>query len=145
MLGRDRLESKVLTFMDPALNGAIVVSKTAKHAGPNGSADLAAGFTVTDANGGTETVSTDATGNGCVDGVPKGAATVSETTVPAGYHAGADQIVTVVAGTTCANSDGVVASFVNIPLTNLTVSVDSQVVGGTASTITCDDPSATRT
>ena len=31
-------------------------------------------------------------------------------------------------------------SFVNVPLTNITVSVDSQIDGGTASTIDCGDP-----
>ena len=41
----------------------------------------------------------------------------------------------------CADSPygGETVSFVNIPLTNLSVSVDSQVDGGTASTIDCDD------
>jgi hypothetical protein len=47
--------------------------------------------------------------------------------------------VTVVGGTTCANADGVLASFTNVPLTDITVSVNSQVVGGTASTIDCVD------
>jgi Prealbumin-like fold domain len=126
-----------LTFVDPRQNGAIRITKTAKHAGPNGSADLVAGFTITDSNGGTHTVSTDATGNACVDGLPPGAATVSETGPPAGYSPGPDQSVTVVSGTTCANGDGVLASFTNIPLTNITISVHSQVVGGTSSTMDC--------
>jgi len=47
--------------------------------------------------------------------------------------------VTVAGNTTCNNADGVVASFENIPLTDITVSVDSQVDGGTSSTITCGD------
>jgi hypothetical protein len=126
-----------LTFVDPRQLGAIRITKTAKHAGPNGSANLVAGFTITDSNGGTHTVSTDATGNACVGGLPPGAATVSETTPPAGYSPGPDQSVTVVSGTTCANGDGVLASFTNIPLTNITISVHSQVVGGTSSTIDC--------
>jgi hypothetical protein len=42
---------------------------------------------------------------------------------------------------TCADSPygGETVAFGNTPLTNLTVSVDSQIVGGTASTIDCDD------
>jgi hypothetical protein len=131
-------DALVLTFTDPALTGAITITKTAKHAGPNGSANLVAGFTVTDSTSGTHAVSTDADGHGCVDGIPQGAATVSETGPPAGYHPGPDVPVTVVAGTTCADANGVNASFANIPLTNITISVDSQVVGGTSSTIDCD-------
>jgi uncharacterized surface anchored protein len=134
-------ENKELEFTDVLQTGAITIAKTAKHAGPNGSANLVAGFTITDSGGGTSTVSTDATGAACVDGLPPGDATVSETGPPTGYSAGADQTVTVVGGTTCANADGVVASFTNIPLTNITVSVDSQVVGGTSSTIDCVDSS----
>ncbi len=137
-------EQKVLTFTDVLQTGAITIAKTAKHAGPNGSANLVAGFTVTDSALATHSVSTDATGSGCVDGLPPGSATVSETSPPTGYSAGADQTVTVVGGTTCTNADGVVASFENIPLTNITVSVDSQVVGGTSSTITCgSEPTVT--
>jgi uncharacterized surface anchored protein len=132
-------ENKQLEFTDVLQTGAIVIAKTAKHAGPNGSANLVAGFTITDSGSGTHTVSTDATGAACVDGLPPGDATVSETGPPTGYSAGADQTVTVVGGTTCANADGVVASFTNIPLTDITVSVDSQVVGGTASTMDCVD------
>jgi hypothetical protein len=134
-------ENKELDFTDVLQTGAIVIAKTAKHAGPNGSPNLVAGFTITDSGSGTHTVSTDATGAACVGGLPPGDATVSETGPPTGYSAGADQTVTVVGGTTCANADGVVASFTNIPLTDITVSVDSQVVGGTSSTIDCVDSS----
>ena len=132
-------ENKELEFTDVLQTGAIVIAKTAKHAGPNGSANLVAGFTITDFGSGTHTVSTDANGAACVDGLPPGDATVSETGPPTGYSAGADQTVTVVGGTTCANADGVVASFTNIPLTDITFSVDSQVDGGTASTMDCVD------
>ena len=38
---------------------------------------------------------------------------------------------------------GETVSFVNTPLTNLTVSVESQVPGGTASKITCTDQAPT--
>lgn len=136
-------EDKTLSYVNVLQTGAIVIEKTAKHAGPNGSPNLVADFTITDSGAGTTPASTDSAGHACVDGLPPGSATVSETGPPTGYNAGPDQIVIVVAGTTCANADGVVASFVNIPLTNITVSVDSQVDGGTASTITCDDPDAT--
>jgi uncharacterized surface anchored protein len=138
-------DSLPLTFTDPLLSGAIVIAKTAKHADKSGntSPNLVAGFTITDSGGAETTTSTDSDGAACVDGLPAGDATVSETGPPTGYSAGADQVVTVVGGTTCANADGVVASFVNTPLTDITVSVNSQVDGGTSSTISCDDPDAT--
>ena len=57
-------------------------------------------------------------------------------TLPAGYHSDdLDQTYTVVEDTTSA--DAVKAEFVNIPLTNVTVTVDSQIDGGTASSIDC--------
>jgi uncharacterized surface anchored protein len=137
-------ENRTLTFTNVLQTGAITIAKTAKHADPDSSPNLVAGFTVTDSDGGTHSVSTDATGSVCVDGLPPGDATVSETGPPTGYSAGADQTVTVVGDTTCAGTGGVVASFENIPLTDITVSVDSQVVGGTSSTITCgDEPTVT--
>jgi hypothetical protein len=131
-------------FTNVLQTGAIRIAKTAKHADPDSSPNLEAGFTVTDVDGGTHSVSTDATGNACVDGLPPGDATVSETGPPTGYSAGADQTVTVLGNTTCTGADGVLASFENIPLTNITVSVDSQVDGGTSSTITCgSEPTVT--
>ena len=137
-------EARVLTFTDPAQAGALVIAKTAKHADAGSSPNLVAGFTITDSGGGTTTVSTDSTGAACVDGLPPGGATVSETGPPVGYSAGADVTVTVVNGTTCADANGVLASFENIPLTDITVSVDSQVDGGTSSTITCgSEPTVT--
>jgi hypothetical protein len=64
--------------------------------------------------------------------------TVTET-VPSGYHAaGATaKTVTVTDEATCNAGPKAEVGFSNTPLTNLTVSVDSQVDGGTASTITC--------
>jgi uncharacterized surface anchored protein len=126
-----------VTFVDPAQTGAIKIVKTAKHAGA-GSPNLAAGFTITDSNNATHAATTDATtGLACVAGLPLGSATVSETTVPAGYQAPVDVTVTVVKGDCTASGAAVEASFENKPLTDLTVSVSSQVAGGTVSKITC--------
>src|SRR5262249_59501301 len=80
-------------------------------------------------------------GNACVPNVPVSALdgdySVTES-LPAGYHnADLTQSYTVVAGTTCATATPV--QFVNIPLTNISMSVDSQIDGGTSSTITCTD------
>jgi Prealbumin-like fold domain len=138
-------DSLELEFTNVLQNGAIVIEKTAKHADPNSSPNLVAGFTITDVDGGTHSATTDTDGAACVDGIPPGDATVSETDPPDGYSGGADQVVTVVGGTTCTNADGVIASFENVPLTDLSVTVDSQVDGGTSSTVSCtpDGPSGT--
>ena len=82
---------------------------------------------------------TDADGNACVADLPvsflDGDYTITET-VPAGYvNAEPVQTYTVVEDTDCASA--MVASFVNTPLTNLSVVVNSQIDGGTASTIAC--------
>jgi len=54
--------------------------------------------------------------------------------------------VTVTTESTCGDGNEAAAGpFHNIPLTNLTVSVDSQVDGGTASTISCEPPSPPET
>ena len=67
-----------------------------------------------------------------------GGYTVTEN-VPAGYVAdGAlTKDVTVTETSTCGDGHEATVVFANTPLTNVTVIVDSQVIGGTASTIVC--------
>ncbi len=133
------------TFVNVIERGAIEIAKTRKHAAAEGGEEGHAGvaFTVTNATNGTDiTVETDALGMACVDNLPvsvlDGGYTVTEA-LPNGY-ANDDLVETVtVTESTCAGDDGVKASFTNTPLTNVTVSVDSQVDGGTASTIQCTD------
>jgi len=121
--------------------GAIDISKVAKDAAAGGEKPLAGvEFTVTNVTNGTDvTVATDADGVACVDGLPvsvlDGDYTVTET-VPNGYAPVSPQDVTVVEST-CGTAAAVDADFVNIPLTNVTISVDSRVDGGTASLIEC--------
>jgi len=59
--------------------------------------------------------------------------------VPTGYTvlggAGPRAVAVTTAGATCPNGDAV--AFHNLPLTTITVTVDSLVVGGTSSVITC--------
>jgi Prealbumin-like fold domain len=122
--------------------GAIKVTKTRKHAadGPGDHPHAGVTFTV---NGVSKV--TDANGQACFDGLLFGTYTVHET-VPAGYSVDAnDKQVTVDNTAGCGDNPygGESVSFHNTPLTDLSVTVDSQVAGGTASTVTCtpDGPS----
>jgi uncharacterized surface anchored protein len=124
------------TYVNQQLLGAIKVTKTYKHAASGSGDHPQAGvdFTV---NGVTK--STDSNGEACFDGLPFGNYTVHET-VPAGYHVDAnDKSVAVDNNATCSDTTytGETVSFHNTPLTDLSVSVNSQVDGGTASTVNC--------
>jgi hypothetical protein len=126
------------TFVNTLKLGAIEVTKTRKHAadGPGDHPHAGVDFTV---NGVTK--ATDADGKACFDNLQFGSYTVHEVT-PAGYLGEADKTVVVDNVASCSDDPyvGETVSFHNTPLTDVTVSVDSQVDGGTASTITCDDP-----
>jgi Prealbumin-like fold domain len=128
----DRVEC---TFVNTLQTGAIKITKTRKHAAtPANDAHAGVEFTVD----GT-TVMTDANGEACVDGLAFGTYTVEES-VPPGYVSDDPSKDVTVDNTADCDDDpygGETASFHNTPLTNLTVSVDSQVDGGTASTIDC--------
>ncbi len=150
-IGLSAGETVTCTFHDTRETGAILITKTRKHAA-SGSGDhpqSGVTFTVTggelDADG--IDVVTDSNGEACVDGLVLssfagvGDYTVTET-VPSGYSADdGPATVTVDTEATCDDDPyvGETADFHNTPLTNITVSVDSQVNGGTASTIICKD------
>ena len=133
-------ETVTCTFTNTLQVGAILVTKTRKHAadGPGDHPHAGVNFTV---NGVTKT--TDSNGQACFDGLTFGTYAVHET-LPAGYHGEADKNVTVDNTATCSDSPygGETVSFHNTPLTNLSVTVDSQVPGGTDSQITCTPPGA---
>ena len=145
-IGLSAGETVTCTFHDARQNGAIRVTKTRKHAA-DGSGDhphAGVDFTITGGSlpaGGT-TVTTNAQGQACVDGLVLssfvGDYTVHEVT-PTGYHGEANKTVTVDNEANCGDDPygGETVSFHNTPLTDLTVSVNSQVDGGTASTIAC--------
>ncbi|KRE21137.1 hypothetical protein ASG80_13840 [Agromyces sp. Soil535] len=128
--------------LDTGINncGALKIVKTKKHAASTPTTQPHAGV-VFGVTGGTlpagTTVTTDANGVACLAGIAAGSYTVTET-VPTGYAVTSanPQTGTVVEDTTCATATPV--TFTNVPLTNFTVSVDSQIDGGTASTIDCD-------
>ena len=130
------------TFTNVAQKGAIQVTKTAKHADTSGntSPNLAATFTVKKNGTSVGTITTDGTtGKGCLGDLPLGSYTVEETNGPNGYAKDTDTETAAVNSKGTCLSGFVNVSFENTPLTNLTVSVDSHVDGGTASTITCDN------
>jgi Prealbumin-like fold domain len=140
-----------LTFVDPRQRGAIEITKTRKHAadGPGDHPHSGVTFTITGGElpaGGT-TVVTNGSGQACLDGLVLssfvGDYTVTET-VPDGYVASpTSDVVSVVAESSCGDGNEAAAGpFHNTPLTNVTVSVDSQVPGGTSSTIDCVSGSA---
>jgi len=124
------------TYFNKQNLGAIKVTKTRKHAadGPGDHPHAGVTFTV---NG--QSKQTDANGVACFDGLEFKSYTVHET-VPAGYNVDQnDKSVTVDNSASCSGNpyDGETVSFHNTPLTNITISVDSQVDGGTASTMDC--------
>jgi hypothetical protein len=135
-------ETVTCTFTNTLQTGAIQVTKTRKHAadGPGDHPHAGVSFTV---NGVTK--QTNANGQACFDGLMFGTYTVHET-VPAGYVVDAnDKQVTVDNTAACSDTPygGETVSFHNTPLTDVSVTIDSQVDGGTASTVSCtpDGPS----
>jgi hypothetical protein len=141
-------ETVTCTFHDARETGAILITKTRKHAADGSGDHPHAGVTFTITGGELPAagipVVTGADGTFCLDGLVLssfvGNYTVTET-VPTGYHvvtpASGSTTVAVTAEATCASGTKAAADFHNTPLTNLTVSVTSQVTGGTASKITC--------
>jgi hypothetical protein len=142
----DSFTAALKDFIAPtALNidqcGAIQVTKTAKHKDSGTSPNLGATFTVKQGTTTVGTITTDpATGKGCLGNLQLGTYTVSETSGPSGYKLDTDTETANVTTTGSCSSGFVNVSFENVPLTNITVSVDSQVPGGTNSTIDCEPP-----
>jgi uncharacterized repeat protein (TIGR01451 family) len=129
--------------------GALQITKTAKHADTSGdtSADLVATFTITDAGGNERTLTTDATGVGCIDGVAVGNTTsIVETSVPSGYSAPTIANANVASGNCNGNvlgTGGTSIGVENTPLTDITWTVDSLRAGATSTTVTCYDGTGT--
>ncbi len=137
-------ETVTCRFTNERMRGALRIVKQRSHAayGPGPHPHPGVSFLV---SGGEIAVPiplvTDENGVTCIDNLPLSALvgnySVTEV-VPAGYVP-ADSLTktapVVTAGLSCPQGDEV--DFANIPLTNITVSVDSQIPGGTLSTITC--------
>ena len=144
-------ETVTCTWHDARDKGGIDILKLRKHAadGPGDHPQPGVVFTVTGGElpqAGVQ-VTTDANGQACVDGLVVsslvGDYTVTES-VPSGYHnvGGVSQTATVSEAATCSSGNRPLKTFHNIPLTNISISVDSQVDGGTASHIDCDGNTA---
>jgi hypothetical protein len=136
------------TLVDPRKRGAIQVTKTAKHKDSSSKPNLAATFTVKQGTTTVGTITTDpVTGIGCLGDLPFGSYTVTETSGQPGYKLDPDtETVNVSSKGTCSGtgSEGPAkVAFQNVPLTNITVSAESQVPGGTASKIDCTGLTAT--
>ena len=141
-------ETVTCTFHNARERGAIDITKLYKHGASGSSAYIAQeGVEFTVSGGGLSTPITAVTlanGHACVSGLLVSAFggnyTVTET-VPTGYHnvdaAGITRTGIAVTESTCASTTAT-PIFHNMPLTNITVSVNSQVDGGTGSTIDCD-------
>ena len=119
--------------------GALVIEKTRKHAadGPGDHPHEGVTFTVSsDLLENDVELITNGDGEACLDSLESGEYTATET-LPAGYVAvDSEQTWTVVEGTDCDTAP--MLTFSNVPLTDITVSVNSQVDGGTFSSIDCD-------
>ena len=141
-------ETVTCTFVNAREKGSIKIVKTRKHAAGGSGDQPHAGVTFTVTGGGLAqgiVVQTNAQGVACVPNLVVsglvGNYTVTET-VPTGYAALSTNPQTAAVAESaadCSNTPaGATKTFANMPLTNITVSVDSQVNGGTASTIDCD-------
>ncbi|WP_438856408.1 MSCRAMM family protein [Agromyces sp. M3QZ16-3] len=141
-------ETVTCTFTNAREKGAIKIVKTRKHAASGSGDHPHAGVTFTVTGGNLSqgiVVQTNAQGIACVPNLVVsslvGNYTVTES-VPSGYVALSTNPQTASVSESAADcSDtpaGAVKTFANMPLTNFTITVDSQVDGGTASTIDCD-------
>ncbi len=147
----DELPVEVGPIVNERSRGALKVVKERKHAASGiGLNHPHAGieFTVTGGPEGVDVVAvTDAMGVLCIDGLLLGEYAVTET-VPTGYivDGSAAKVVEVTNNDgDCSDGSGTfdVVEFLNIPLTSITVSVDSQVDGGTYSSIVCSGDDGT--
>lgn len=124
-----------LTFVNPRKRGAILITKTRKHKAGGGADQPHPGVTFK-VNG--QSGVTDNNGQVCFGDLLFDTYQVTET-LPTGYVAEGNltKNVDVDTKSTCGDGNEAQVSFANIPLTDIFVQVNSQVSGGTASTINC--------
>jgi len=132
-------ETVICTFVNQWQVGSITIKKSAMHVtAPGGTIPQAVNFVIHDnVTQADIPIATDSSGTVCMDNFAFGTNryTITEQT-PAGCSADTpSQTVTGNTVSRCGDGHGVVANFTNTPLTNVTVSVDSQVDGATLSDI----------
>lgn len=137
-----------LNFANTPL-GALEIVKTAKHADSSTatSANLEVDVLVEGPDGFSQTVTTDATtGVVCIDGLQPGTYTVTEQDPPTGYaiEDGTDSVeLSSTTPTSCTGGDALQASISNVPLTDISWTVDSQHDGATSTLVQCWDDEGT--
>jgi len=128
-------ETVTCTFNNKLREGAIKVLKMSIK----GQALAGAQFSITGPNSYSNLVTTGSDGTICVDHLTFGTYVVQETAAPAGYKIDDTTAhnVTVSANSTCGDGHEATLAATDTPLTDITVTVTSEAVGGTVSTITC--------
>jgi hypothetical protein len=142
----DSFTSQLKDFIAPVpINtnncGAIKVTKTRKHAADGAGDHPQSGVTFT-VNGVSKVTGT--AGTACFDGLALNQQYSVVETLPAGYAADEADLTKEVTPDNSASCSatpyvGENVSFRNTPLTNVTITVNSQVDGGTSTTIDCGD------
>jgi hypothetical protein len=132
-------QSLALAFEDVAQLGAIEISKTSSKTAA--SPLEGATFSITGPNSYSNSVTTGADGTVCVDGLPFGTYSVTETDPPAGYSIDDSSAhdVTVDANSTCGDGNEATFAATDTPLTDISASATSEASGGTQSRVTCID------
>jgi hypothetical protein len=128
------------TYVNTQQLGAIKVTKTSVK----GTALAGATFSVTGPNSFSATLTSKADGTDCVDNLPFGTYSVTETAAPSGYDIDdtTTHNVSVATNTTCAGTPSQSLSFTDTPKADLTVTLTSEATGGTAGRITCVNSSS---
>ncbi len=139
------------TFHDARQRGSIQITKLQKFAslGTGDHPESGVTFTITGGElpAGGVSATTGSNGIACVSGLVLSAFvgnyTVTET-VPAGYNADNGPATVIVSTqSSCGDGHEALVSFHNTPLTDLTVTINSEVAGGTSSTIVCTQNTTT--
>jgi prealbumin domain-containing protein len=127
------------TYVNKQQLGAIKITKTSSKAAAtplNG-----ATFSITGPGSYSNSVTTANDGTACVENLPFGDYTVTETAAPSGYSIDDTSGVTVTVDTTggCGSGNEATHTFTDTPLTDVTVTATSEATGGTQSKISCVD------
>ena len=128
------------TYVNQQQLGAIKISKTSSK---SGNALAGAHFSITGPNNYSNSVTTNSGGTACVDGLPFGSYTVTETSAPTGYVIDdtSGHTVTVDNNAKCSDNPygGETTSFTDTPTSDIQVNFRDGGSGATSATIVCDN------